>query len=253
MKKNLLTLIFLISFLFSKAQILISTDFDSYVGTIATIPSGFYISWNNSTSYYSSTAYCGLACNSYKFGVDSSTIITPSFSFADSVRFMMRGTGTWHPNKFKVFGSTDSSNWILIHSYDSIPLAKLNYTLPVNSSYTNLMFYYEKDSSGLNVAFDDLYIFQGTLSIGIQEISKSGVSIYPNPSNGPLNIQVSNMTLNNVTVSVTNILGRIINSYPYAKLSGQNTFDLSGLDQGIYMIHVKSDKTEIIRRVLFIK
>src|SRR4051812_9634711 len=122
MKKTLLTLLLLSGFFFAKAQVLTFADFDTYDGTTPTIPAGYYISWNNTSSFYTGASNsCGVACNAYKFGVDSATIITPSFSLADSVRFMMKGNGTYHPNKFKVYGSPDSINWVLIHSYDSIP------------------------------------------------------------------------------------------------------------------------------------
>jgi hypothetical protein len=254
MKRLLLTLLFIASLATSQAQtILVSTDFNTYDGTTGTIPAGFYFSWNStsSPSYYTgSSNSCGYSCNAYKFGVDSSTIITPSFSNADSVRFMMKGNGIYHPNKFKVYGSSDSTNWTLIHSYDSISLAKVYYTLPVGPLYTNLMFYYEKDSAGLNVGFDDLYIYQGTISIGISEKASSGVSIFPSPTNGPVNIDVNNMTLMNVKITVTNILGKEMKNFFYAQLSERNTIDLSNLDEGIYMIHVKADKTDLLQRVL---
>jgi hypothetical protein len=254
MKKLLLTLLFIAFISVSKGQtILVSADFDNYDGTTATIPAGFFISWNStsSPSYYTgSSTSCGIACNAYKFGVDSSTIITPSFANADSVRFMMKGNGINKPNKFKVYGSGDSSNWVLIHSYDSISLAKVYYTLPVGAGYTNLMFYYEKDSSGLNVGFDDLYIYQGTISIGITEKAPSGVSVFPSPTNGPVNIEVKNSTLHGVRITVTNILGKEMKTFSYAEMTNRNTIDLSSLEEGIYMIRIKADKTDILQRVL---
>ena len=254
MKKLLLALLLIAGATASQGQVLVSTDFDTYDGTVGNIPAGFYISWNTGSSFYTgASTSCGVACNAYKFGVDSSTIITPSFSNADSVRFMMKGNGTAQPNKFMVYGSPDSTNWTLIHSFDTIPLAKAYYTFAVDPSYTNLMFYYQKDSAGLNVGFDDLYIYRGTINIGMEEAAKGAVSIFPNPSHGPVTVEVSNMTLHNVTVTITNILGKEMNRFYYPELTGRNAFDLGGLGEGVYMIREKSDKSDTLQRVLIRK
>jgi hypothetical protein len=254
MKRLLLTLLFFTSLVFSNAQVLLSNNFDSYNGLPATIAPGWYYSFNDSSaanrSFYNTAGFCGVSCNSYKFGHDTVTIITPAFSNADSVQFYLKGNGQQHvENNFTVLESPDSSNWTVVADIDSIPASATTYTLPLNSTTTHLMFVYHKDSLGYNVGLDDIFIFQGSL-IGIEEASKSGVSVFPNPTSGPVNILAKNITLRNVTVTVTNILGRQVGNYTFAQLSGKTTLDLNGLEEGVYMVRVKSDKADVLQRVL---
>ncbi len=95
----------------ARAQtIILSENFDSYNGLVTSIPPGFVITWNDtssaSKSFYSTSGFCGMACNSYKFGVDSATIITPVFSGAGSVSFYLKGNGTYKPTVLKFLKQT---------------------------------------------------------------------------------------------------------------------------------------------------
>jgi hypothetical protein len=257
MKRLLLTLLFFTSVILSNAQVLLSNNFDSYNGLPATIAPGWYYSFNDSNalnrSYYNTTGFCGVSCNTYKFAHDTVTVITPAFTNADSVQFYLKGNGQQHvENNFTVLESSDSSNWTVVADIDSIPPSATTYTFPLNSTSTHLMFVYHKDSLGYNVGLDDIFVFQGSL-IGIDEAAKFGVSVYPNPTNGPVYIQVKSMTLKKVTITVTNILGKLVSDYSYTQLSGKTTLDLSSLDEGIYMIRIKADNTDMLQRVLIRK
>jgi len=257
MKKLLLLVILFGCGFLSRGQTLISNNFDGYNGLVPTIAPGWYYSWNDtasaSKSFYNSTGTCGVSCPTYKFGHDTVTIITPAFSTADSVRFYLKGNGTFHPeNHFSMLESVDSLIWVQTFDMDSISASANIYTIPVNPLTTHLQFVYHKDSLGYNVGIDDISVFRGTF-IGISEVAKSGVSIYPNPSNGPVTVEVNGITLHNVSISVTNILGREMNRFSYSELHGHNTFDLSALDEGIYMVRLKSDKADILQRVLIKK
>jgi hypothetical protein len=258
MKRFLLALLIVSGIITSNAQVLISNDFTGYSGLPSTVAPGWYYSWNDSSSsnrsFYNSAGTCGVACPAYKFGHDTVTIITPAFSNADSVQFYLKGNGTPEvENNFTILESPDSSNWTVVADIDSISATATTYTFPLNSSSTHLMFVYHKDSLGYNVGIDDIYVFQGTLNIGISEASKEGISIYPNPTNGPVNMQLNNTILKNVSVTVTNILGKVVANYLYAELTGRRTIDLSNFEEGIYMVRVKSDKTDSLQRILLKK
>jgi hypothetical protein len=255
MKRILLSILLIGSMVSSKGQILISNNFDGYNGLLSTVAPGWYYSFNDSAaatrSYYSSAGTCGVTCPAYKFGHDTVTVITPSFVNADSIQFYLKGNGTSHvENHLTIYESVDSVNWIQTYDIDSISASATTYTLLLGIYTTNVKFVYYKDSLGYNVGLDDIYIFRGPLSIGINEISKNAVSVYPNPSSGLININVGNATLENATVTVTNILGKVTNTFSYNKLFGRNTIDLSSLEQGIYMVRVKSSDTDTLQRIL---
>src|SRR5205085_12131353 len=87
-------------------------DFASYDSTTAAVDyHGWYISYHGPFSSYSSAASTGIAPNSYKFGVDSATLITPNISGADHINFWMKGNpssgGSLANGKFYIYESID--------------------------------------------------------------------------------------------------------------------------------------------------
>lgn len=165
MKKILLLSFVLLFAKLGTAQItLLSQDFNSYDGDSANFLSGYYVSWNSpsggmpSASYYSSTGNFGIAPNSYKFGIDSATIITPYFgSGADRVSFWYKGNGTGTgANVFYVYESADSITFTLLDSITSFPTTGTQRVLTNTSGTHYLKFVYHKVVG--NVAFDDLVV-----------------------------------------------------------------------------------------------
>lgn len=66
--------------------------------------------------------------------------------------------------------------------------------------------------------------------VGIEEYSKSEISVYPNPSNGKLTVNADE----NSSVSVLDAMGNIV-------FSGQGSeFDLSWLGSGVYIVRVET-------------
>lgn len=61
------------------------------------------------------------------------------------------------------------------------------------------------------------------------------IDVYPNPSNGVININVTN----NGSSAIYDVKGKMVHAYPVAK--GINTFDLSTLDKGVYFLEVQTD------------
>ena len=70
-------------------------------------------------------------------------------------------------------------------------------------------------------------------------------SVYPNPSNGEINI--NSLNNDNYNVLITNYLGNIILS---KSLTGNFSFDLSNYSKGIYMIEVSNDNISETHKVV---
>ncbi len=257
MKKFLLSAtIIIIASLGAAAQpVLLEEHFDTYDGTTGSIPAGFYISWNSVTptkSFYdvaSGNIYCGQSCNSYKFGVDSATIITPAFANAGSVSFYLKGNGlNYQPNQFKVFESPDSINWNPVVSIDSIPSDSMTHVYPINQSSTRLKFYYKKDSLGYNAGFDDLYVY-GPLGIN-ENKGLQAITFYPSPTSGIVTINFNQNHFGNVEMDVINILGKEVKHYDLKNISSKQAINISDQPEGIYLFKIKSGTDEMVKRII---
>lgn len=221
-------------------------DFDTYVGTTATLKSGWYASNNNASSgsngsYYTSTQSSGASPNSYKFRVDSSYIITPEFgSDADSVVFWMKGNSVDTISAFNIYEGVDTNSFVLINRIDHIALAGTRYSYPIQTGSRFVKFMYEKSAG--NVAFDDVEIFaNGT--VGISKSTYKAISIIPTISTtGEFKI---NGIKENSSIEVYDVLGNKI-SY---KNVAQGIIKLNS-DGGCYFVKVTQDSNQTTCRVI---
>jgi len=253
MKKLILTFaLFSVACCIKAQNIILYEGFNSYNGTTGSIPSGFSISWNDSTSsFYSGATSCGQSCNSYKFGMDSATILTPFFSNAGSVQFFFKGNGTLNPqNTFYIYESPDGNTWSQIAAIAGFNTSQQTLVYPLQQTTIQLKFYYSKPTLGLNVAFDDLTIFS---SVGIREhVTGKQPVVYPAPTTGVLNILFPE-TIKSFNYSVTNILGKELTSGKVFPNGLKNAIDFSDLADGIYFIRVKSSLGETSLRFIIRK
>lgn len=80
----------------------------------------------------------------------------------------------------------------------------------------------------------------------------AAVAIFPNPTSGLLNIEISETKATNLTVEVTNVLGSVIASKDLTKVNAKEmvTFNLEGNAAGIYFVNISSDNATISKRVV---
>ncbi|HLG33351.1 MAG TPA: PKD domain-containing protein [Bacteroidia bacterium] len=144
----------------SSAQIIrLSTGFDNYIGSVATVPAGWHISWNStsSPSYYITAGNYGAAIPSYKFGITQDTIFSPHFLSGDTLKFWCKGQGTFSvQNVLSIYISEDSLSWNQIQNLDSLPVTATTFSFPLPCSAHYLMFVYFQVSGSL--AFDDVKV-----------------------------------------------------------------------------------------------
>ena len=79
---------------------------------------------------------------------------------------------------------------------------------------------------------------------GLEDPEPEGIlTVYPNPANGIINIELNNQYLGEYDVLILNTLGRIVKEYHITKnkviVSG--TIDLNGLSQGLYLLKVRQE------------
>jgi photosystem II stability/assembly factor-like uncharacterized protein len=118
-------------------------------------------------------------------------------------------------------------------------------TDPCTGFWDGLMsVYFLNNDTGFAAGWQQFYrTTNGGKLTGIKELStQTGLSIYPNPSNGALTVNFSNENNSTVKFSVYNIFGQLIQSVDLIKQEEivSHTFDLSQLSTGLYFVHVQT-------------
>jgi hypothetical protein len=106
------------------------------------------------------------------------------------------------------------------------------------------------DSSG----WSDVWSFTTIGQVGINEPGEiPGVSIYPNPANNFLFVQMKENTNNDLEMIITDLLGKPVmeETFHYMAAGKAKPLDVSGLSKGIYMIRL-TDGNKIMTRKLII-
>lgn len=137
----------------------LTNGFDNYIGSAATVPAGWHVSWNStsSPSYYFTAGNYGAAIPAYKFGVTQDTIISPYFLSGDTLKFWCKGQGTFSvQNVLSIYISEDSVSWNQLQNLDSIPVTATAFSFPLQCSAHYVMFVYFQVSG--NLAFDDVKV-----------------------------------------------------------------------------------------------
>ncbi len=261
--KKIFTLIALFTTLASGsyAQVpILCENFNTYDSLVSSVDwHGWYISYNTQYSYYTSTQSSGPSGpNSYKFGVDSATMISPNINGARSIEFWMKGNFGTPPgpdplSMFYVYESSDSSVWTQIDAIQTSLYASAgqlkSYNLAANTQFVK--FFYHKSSG--NVAFDDFCAYDSP--VGIFGIAKNNlsVSVYPNPSNGIINIKTSSFQSKGLNVIVSNVLGKEVKQVSLSSPAALYQVNLNDLEAGIYMVRVRGEFGESTQRVILKK
>ena len=88
--------------------------------------------------------------------------------------------------------------------------------------------------------------------VDIAEKTDDHFVVYPNPTDGLLNIQFDFEQLNNPEISLLSISGKLIFKQSINGTSGsyKNTFDISNQPKGIYILSIVSDKKKLDKKVV---
>jgi PKD repeat protein len=102
------------------------------------------------------------------------------------------------------------------------------------------------------------------VSVGLTGMSENsteiGLDIYPNPTDGLLNISVRKMP-GSISISIYNILGELLYSLPGNEIHRSNsnvhrttyTVDLNDLANGFYLLQIHIDEHEFMEQLIFSK
>ena len=79
--------------------------------------------------------------------------------------------------------------------------------------------------------------------------SNDMISIYPNPSKGPVNIHIKNY-VGKVTIQVIDINGRVVSKFKNEEFNNLKTIDLSRLQKGVYILKVNGDNLDFTEKII---
>jgi hypothetical protein len=153
------------------------------------------------------------------------------------------------PSGSYVLDVTDASGTTVVKSYvaDLSTLAGQSGTI-LASGYLDPTSNNNRPSFGLFLITPSGGPFVGLPEyVGINELNKEiGLNMFPNPSNGTLNINFNLPANQQVTIDITNLNGQVIKQVTNQVLSGQQniTVDLNNLSNGMYFARITTaDKT----------
>ncbi len=207
---------------------------------------------------------------------DLTTLTTPSLTFKAAYQKKSTATNT---DKLQIFTSTDCGNsWISRKVITSATLSSLaggtgtstyiptpsqftTYTVPIVAvaSSHNVMFRWEffadATSPGNDLYIDDINIVDAAVGLGIESIEASvGLNLYPNPSTGKVNIDFNLSEQHSVSVTVTDMLGRTVETIPSSSYqSGETTLVVGASNTyqaGVYLVNINIDGQHIAKKVI---
>ena len=213
-----------------------------------------------------------------------SNLVSPSFNLAaigsPSLRFKMayQQQATTNVDKLQIFSSTDcgstwTSRWV--HSGTSLqpstvtgqstspfiptPSQFATYTVTISAiaTSTNAMFKFvftaDATSPGNEIYLDDINVVNSTTGIKTIE-SEIGLEIYPNPSAGNVNVVFGLTEKHNISVSVVDMLGRIIETNPAQYYPSGETMVTIGnkvtYQPGVYFVNIDVDGQHISKKII---
>ena len=88
----------------------------------------------------------------------------------------------------------------------------------------------------------------GTSSVGVDELAATQVSVFPNPSNGVINVELNANA--SATVTVVDVLGQIVYRSNENFVAGERKMiNLSDRAKGMYILTVEGEDVNTVERI----
>jgi Zn-dependent metalloprotease len=233
----------------------------SATGSKSAILDNFSLNTAGDTSILESVSY------------DVSAYTTPKLFFKMAYRQRL-STNT---DKLQMFTSTDcGATWISRFARTGSGLASVTppdnsaaffptsaqfntYTVNINAVYGQLnvrfrfVFFAGSAGVGNNICIDDINLYDA--SIGIQNFNEnSDLSVYPNPSSGSVTVDLNLIEKQNISINVTDVLGRTIESIPNKQYpAGENKLNIAekiSYQPGVYLVNINADGQIISKKII---
>jgi hypothetical protein len=91
-------------------------------------------------------------------------------------------------------------------------------------------------------------------TVGLSENGSNSVSIYPNPTTGNFNLNMSGLTASTVDVNITDVSGKVVMNTSFNTVNGglNAPINISNVEEGVYIVRLNGDSS-IVRRIVVSK
>ncbi len=86
-------------------------------------------------------------------------------------------------------------------------------------------------------------------SSSIATVASQNIIVYPNPTQGQLNLQFSLPLEGMVTVEITDIFNRVVLHEQKNNVSNILELNVSDIDNGLYFLHIKSGSSDVVKQI----
>jgi PKD repeat protein len=94
------------------------------------------------------------------------------------------------------------------------------------------------------------FVCPASVGLAASELN-SKISVFPNPSNGVINLAYAMGSATDMKIEVTNMLGQVVySSVENGANTGTKSIDLSGASKGVYLVTVSTGTDKMIRKVV---
>ncbi|MBC7412398.1 MAG: PKD domain-containing protein [Bacteroidia bacterium] len=226
----------------------LTENFTSYTGSSAALPTdwtGSGLSTSPTGNVYTSATSAGPSgANSFKFGVNTATLITPLFNAlaGDSVTFWIKGNSLDTVSKLEVFVGANTSTMTLLATLNKNNIATSGQfvSFVLNGTEHYLKFAYTKLLG--NIAFDDFCIKSDSVisqPVAVKNLNVTTLlNIYPNPNNGEFTLLLNS---SNASITIFNVIGEVV--YKATHTSTTNTIHLNNVANGTYVVQINTGAT----------
>lgn len=91
--------------------------------------------------------------------------------------------------------------------------------------------------------------------VGMNENNSMGIEVFPNPTSGKFNLDITSGFVTKININIYNVLGNIVYTENNVQLNGNlhKTIDISTLPKGIYHLKVEGENSSVIKRIVIEK
>jgi hypothetical protein len=221
------------------------------VGTFAKIGS---VSKNAATMYSDAGSQPEVKSARYKISMKDSCGVETSLSAPHKTMYLTvkKGTGTDFNLTWEKYEGVTVSSYIIYRGTSKTNLQMIGSTAGANDTYTDIgapsgTLYYQVEitsaascnsSKPMKISRSNI---ASTSPIGIYEYENNFIfSIYPNPANESLNINVDLTNSKNIMMNIYNSLGALVKSTSIEQQTQQ--INVSDLNTGFYIVELRSSK-----------
>jgi PKD repeat protein len=175
--------------------------------------------------------------------------LTPGFASSDTM-VPLNGSVSFTNNTFGGYvGTPETFHWIFdggTPDTSDLQNPTVTYSTPGYHDVTLIV----NKGGQIDTLTKTAYIYVG--NVGITQLSKNDVSIFPNPNQGTFNLQMNSLTAQNINIEIRNSLGVKVYSENGITFCGNlnKTIKLNNAPAGIYFMTIVNSGKNIVEKFL---